>query len=98
MSWQKEIVDLLAYGRRIGLGFDEAWREAVACVELPALVRGRQRQLELGGSPDQSVLEFFREMCRQSWDGGEVAPAGWHETVLDSGGQFGHGASRGVSV
>lgn len=106
-NWQAEISDLLAYGRRIGLDFDQAWNEALECVDVPPMcVRPPQNldlvilpgrgQIALDVESVQSVLMFFKGVCRRAWAGEEVAPPGCFDTVLDAGGVSGLGKARSL--
>lgn len=106
VSWQREISDLLAYGKRIGLSFEEAWSEALACVTVPDMDRRQPRapigvdyrgQLSLSAPSGQSVLAFFKGVCGRSWEGERLAPDGCFEVVLDSGGVSGIGKARAKS-
>lgn len=107
MSWQHEMSDLLAYGRRIGLDFDTAWNEALECVDVPPmctrppqnldLIEHRRGQISLDVESGQSVLVFFKTVCRRAWAGEEVAPPGCFDTLLDTGGVSGIGKARGRS-
>lgn len=107
MSWQQEIAELVAYGRRIGLDFESAWDQAVECVDVPPMyatargttivTQGARGQMVLEVEGGESVLLFFKGVCRRSWEGEEIAPPGCFEIPLDSGGVSGIGKARSRS-
>ena len=107
MGWQQEIAELVAYGRRIGLGFEDAWQQAVECVDVPPMyaraprpttvvTQGARGQLLLEVEDGESVLLFFKGVCRRAWDGDAVAPEGWAHIEPDMGGVVAIGKTPGM--